>query len=665
MRGFSLFYVIVSHLRFLLLSLLGFAVLMSGVRFYLFSTHHVGPFNTIELLHALWIGFRLDLSLLAYTAALPLLYYFLVWIFNWHKKVLSASVLRVYLFIVFTLISLMLLGDVAYFSYFSQHISIMVFGVIDDDTRALMQIAQKNYNLPLLGTVAFAYFFLLGWLLRRRITFVSFQPPFVLQAAFFALAITLTLLLGRGTLGTFPLAKKLPEVSSDMLINMLPQNGVYATIDAIKQYTKSKRGNYDLIKELGYKGHIRDAFEHYLAAKPSDPLLQNLIKTTPKNAHLEAHPPHVVVVMVESFGLPITAYQSPTFDILGRLKRHFDTDTLFSNIISAGNGTIASMEPFLLNLTARPHSTPFGQSNYLGTAFVQAAARVYHNAGYETRFVYGGDLSWRNVGTFMARQGFEHQDGKGSIKDALHLTGNTIEHDYGVFDQYAYDYLIKQLKEATKPQFIFLLTTNNHPPYTIPANYQGAPLHLSDTLRANITGDLPLATKRLHDYQYALDMAGGFMDAITASTLKDNTVVAITADNNTIEGIMHYDNPINQSKKIPFYLYLPPALHVSDINTSTPGSHKDIFPTLYNLTLSQQSYIALGNNLRDTSVPHCGFNDAGIIISKDGAFQSGAPKTPAQKTCDDYYKATLAVGEYLIQHQNEAPVLTQQDIIRP
>lgn len=79
------------------------------------------------------------------------------------------------------------------------------------------------------------------------------------------------------------------------------------------------------------------------------------------------------------------------------------------------------------------------------------------------------------------------------------------------------------------------------------------------------------------------------------------------------------------------------------------GSHKDIFPTLYNLTLSDADYVAMGVNLLDPSVLHCGFND-GIIISEHGAFEVDKLKNPLQSgECNQYYKATLAAEEYLIR----------------
>jgi phosphoglycerol transferase MdoB-like AlkP superfamily enzyme len=648
-----------------LITLLSFSLIMSMVRLFIFVSHNTKSVeNYSDLLSALWLGFRLDGSILAYIMALSLLYLLVLWILRASKIIENSYVVfRYYLFIMLSIVSFMLIADIAYFSFFSEHITLMIFGIIDDDTAALFEIAKKNYNLTLIASALIIYlvgmYRFISYIFKKRPDLSSKTTPFLKQVGFFITLISLTTLIGRGSIGIFPLAKDIADVSDDPLINKLAKNGVYAMVDAYEQYTKSKDGSYDLIKMSGYKADIQEAFSLHVRHKiDRENLIKNLVKTTPKNETLEKNPPHVVVIMLESFGLPILKYQSEEFDILRRLKKHFDEDTLFTNFISSSNGTIVSLEPLLLNITARPQSTSFAQSRYLNTSFKQASARVYEDAGYETSFVYGGDLSWRNVGSFMGRQGFKNTYGKAAISKALHVNKKEAYHEWGIYDKYTYDFVYEKLKNAKKPQFIFVLTTNNHPPYTISKEYNSKELHFSKELSEHISGDKTLAKERFQDYQYALDMAGKFLDKIKNSSLVKNTLVAITGDNNTVEGIMHYDNYYDETKKIPFYLYLPDSLHVKDINTSIAGSHKDIFPTLYNLTLSNRSYISIGENLLDYNALHCGFNDAGVLMANDGGFKVSKAKTALQKECDKYYKASLAVTEYLIKNQTKASKLT-------
>ncbi|WP_324171148.1 LTA synthase family protein [Sulfurimonas sp.] len=531
----------------------------------------------------------------------------------------------------------------------------MIFGVFDDDTEALIHTAFNNYNVVLVALLLVVFFSFLYFLIFNMIKVTKrfeLKLSWLKQLSFFLILIISVALLGRGSVGIFPLAYSISDVSKDQLVNKLPQTPSFAIFDSYNQYTKSKSGNYNLIKMSGYKGNMPKAFEVFRQTKEIDRenLLNNLVQKTSKAEHLKGRLPHVVVVMVESFGMPLLDYQSDTFNIMGKIKKHFEEDILFTSFISSSNGTIVSLEPLLLNITARPNSTSFAQSSYLNTHFTQASAKVYADAGYKTSFVYGGDLFWRNIGSFMSRQGFNQIVGKGAIAKSLDKNIGAISHDWGVFDEYLYQYVYEILKDATEPQFIFVLTTNNHPPYTIPSHYKSNSLEVSADLKKHISGNLSLVKKRFKDYAYAVDSAGEFLDKIKSSALSKNSVVAITADNNTVEGVMKYDDYYTQSKRVPFYIYLPDALiPKAVIDTTVASSHKDIFPTLYNLTLYNKEYTAIGTNLFNNNTLHCGFNDAGVIMAKEGGFKATKAVSDEQKKCYEYYKASLSVTEYLIK----------------
>ena len=630
--------------------------LMSVARLYLYYSYGSDSSSFLELFYAFWLGVRLDASILSYILSLPVLLLFFVWLLNlkFLQKYLYGF-FRLYFLLFLTFLSALTFSDLVYFSYFAEHTTLMIFGVIDDDTNALVNTAFANYNIPLALLFLSAYFVFLYFIIMKTIKkrdTLFFEFSVLKQALVFLGIIVVVALLGRGSVGLFPLAKDIPDVSADPSINKLPQTAGYAMLNSYEQYAKSKSGNYDLIKTSGYKGKINKAFEIHTQKGNinTKDLISNITYKTAKNELLEKKTPHVVVVMVESFGMPLLDYQSESFNILGRLKQHFKQDTLFTNFISSSNGTVVSLEPLLLNITARPNSTSFAQSSYLNTSFKQASAKVYKDAGYETSFVYGGDLSWRNVGSFVSRQGFENVDGKAKIASSLGIDAEQNSHDWGLFDEFSYKYVEQKLLSATKPQFIFILTTNNHPPYTVPSDYKSNSLEVSQDLKEHISGNLDLAKERFKDYAYAVDMAGAFMDTLKNSTLSENTVVAITADNNTVEGIMRYDEYYTQTKRIPFYIHMPSYLKPKEpIDTSVASSHKDIFPTLYNLTLSQKEYIAIGTNLFDKNKLHCGFNDAGVIVSKEGGFKFTNAVSDEQKKCQEYYRASLAVTEYLIQ----------------
>ncbi len=614
------------------------------------------PFS--EILGAFWLGSRLDLSILGYTF-IPIV--LMAILFTFLQRRVSYKVTKplfiCYLFIIDVVASLILAVDYGYYAFFNEHISIFIFGFFNDDTTALLKIFWKNYPTIKIFIVAILYISTLAFIIKKifSLPMSKKEKTFKISTQFsilFTIALV-TLLAIRGSVGMFPISHWIKDVSSNHFVNQVRKNSVYSLIDAVNYYKKSLKSQRNLVKEMGFENNISAAFQIVTNKKTinlQDPE-KNLLKTTPYNKQIQKLKPNVVVIQVESFGTPILKYESDHFDIMRHLKKHFEEDTLFTNFISAANGTIVSMEPLLLNLVARPNTIPYGQSIFKNMQFPTAAARVYEKNGYETRYLYGGDLSWRNVGGFFPHQGFEHVEGKVKIAQTLHLNKAKDFHDWGVYDQFLYKYIIKRLKDAKKPQFIYAMTTNNHPPFELYADYKSKKLTIDANLSKHLKGDHKGILKRLYDYQYALDMAGKFLDAIKSSPLAKNTVVVITADNNTFEGHMKYDHFYQESKQIPFYIYLPSSIKPKKpIDTSVAGSHKDLFPTLYNLTLSNSSYMAVGSNLLDKSILHCGINEAGVIVTSDGAFESGVPKNEIEKKCDAYRKASIAVTDFLVKN---------------
>jgi phosphoglycerol transferase MdoB-like AlkP superfamily enzyme len=545
-------------------------------------------------------------------------------------------------------------SDFGFYSYFKEHINILFFGLFDDDTSALMVTFWNNYPVVLI-VGAFALTLLGGYWVIQKIFSFTFQPKERLLTRHISLILIplllLILLMIRGTFAMYPLGKMLPNISDNTFVNQTAQNSVRSFIRAYKLRKKFMSNHYSIIEQTGYSQHIEEAFRLHSPKASFDKknLLNNISYQTAKEVPAEAL--NVVVVMVESFGKPILDYNSESFDLLREMRQHFKEDALFTNFISAGDGTISSLESLLLNISFRPNSFPFAQSPMKQTQFDYTPAFLYNQKGYESSFLYGGDLTWRDIGSFIKNQGYK-VEGKVDIYNSIKKEDNLdYYHAWGIYDEFLFEHIEKKLNRATKPQFIVALTTNNHPPYTIPKQYHSKELTFSKNLKKHLTGDVALAKKRFYSYQYAIDQVGKFLTHIKNSNLKDNTIVVVTADNNTIDGIMTYDEkPLFNAKNIPLLLYIPKNVkeRVGAIDTTTFGSHKDIFPTLYNLTLSNTSYIAIGSDLLNKQLPHVGFNGSMVVSSKKETLKLKSLSEKTDSELKNYYKATLAVEEYLI-----------------
>src|SRR5690606_1947788 len=91
-----------------------------------------------------------------------------------------------------------------------------------------------------------------------------------------------------------------------------------------------------------------------------------------------------------------------------------------------------------------------------------------------------------------------------------------------------------------------------------------------------------------------------FMDEIKASPLGNNTLVAATGDHNNLMLFDFSDEQLFYHRSVPFYCYIPDA-YKPHVPLHEWGSHKDIFPTLINLSLPGSRYFNSGDNLFDTT----------------------------------------------------------------
>ncbi len=649
----------ISSLKKLFLVYIIFLLFMSIFRVIFFIYYNeLDSFTNFnfDMLNMLFLGFRLDLTVIGYIQVIPSFCLIFLYYLNSERVFyLFNKFLVYYLFIIFVIVSLLFVADFGFYSYFKDRLNILFFGLFEDDTVALLKTFWENYNVILILGVFFIYlvilFYIIKKIFQKDFTNQNFLKFIKIPVVFFLALLAFNFFIIRGTFGMYPLGKMIPNISQSEYINKMSQNSVRAFISANSVRNKFKKNKIDYIKETGFENNIERAFEIHKGTTNIDRenLLNNITYTTKK---VDDEDYNIVVIMVESFGIPILKYQSEEFDIMGNLKKHFEEDILFSNIISEGDGTISSLEALFLNIPYRPNSFPFSQSKFAQTSFAFSPAFLYTNAGFNTSFIYGGDLTWRDLGKFVKFQSYDSVEGKQDVFASIKVTKEESEyfHPWGIYDEYLYEHILNKLETSNKKEMILALSTNNHPPYDIPKNYETKIKSYSEDLKNHIIGDFDLAKQRFKSYGYALDSVGTFLDKFKKSKFKDNTIVVITADNNTIEGIMKYDdNPIFTSKNIPIYFYLPKKLKDRlEIDTSVAGSQKDIFPTLYNLTLKDTKYLSIGNNLFDKIYPHFGFNGSMIVNHGNEVRKLNSLKEKSEDELVNYYKASLAVTEYLI-----------------
>ena len=322
---------------------------------------------------------------------------------------------------------------------------------------------------------------------------------------------------------------------------------------------------------------------------------------------------------MEGFGSWILDHESEKFQISCGVSDWIAKSIYFDHFIQSGYSSIQNLAATILSLPSIPGRVPFTQRKYGIIPFESAFTEKYRQKGYETTFVYGGKLSWQRIGDFIPHQGFDHVYGEGNFDY------NTPKTDWGVYDEYLFQFVYDILINSNTPQFILFFTTTNHPPYELPSSFDAPSLYMSESLKSVIRGNENLAQKRFAAYQYASCQLNGFLNDLYNEPLLKNTITAVTADHN-LQGIRNYtEQDLMHQFRVPFFILGPVEIIGIPKTISGFGTHVDISPTLIELTLPKTTYLSFGKNLLVSTNELSVVNQNGIIFSPEHVLSYNYP----------------------------------------
>lgn len=556
-----------------------------------------------DVLIAFARGIQYDTMIICYFLAIPFILYLIgigVSRDSYHKMI--ARFISWFTLFILALAMVILFVDQYYYNYFQTHISVIIFGLADDDSQTVMSSVWTDYPIIRIAMVWLAVLFGFRYYFKRVYSFpeINFKLSKRLGASSIAVIVVLYIFGIRGSFGTYQLKMQDSQVSESKFINFLTINGIYA----LKQSFIERRNNGNLLenelanlKSLGYDSAqhaAKDYFEQDSEQQMNEhAAFEKLFHTTPKQQFLEKNKPNVVFVFMESMSNYNLHLDSKEIDLLGNLRPHFEAGPVFRNFVSSGNITIESLEYLMVN-------SPVGlsQTKYRHIQFPSSVAIPFKTKGYETSFITGGKINWRGMDKFASQQRFDNVKGMNDIKSTL---AKCKASKWGVYDEYLFDYVFDEISaKSAQPKFYFVQTTTNHTPFELPSDYKPAGISLTDSLKESLLVAEELAVKNLTAFQYANNSLGSFLNKIKNSPMAENTIVVVTGDHNNLM-LFDFDEAHQlQQRGVPLYMYIPEKYKPShQIDTSRFGSHKDIFPTIFNLALSGAKYYSLGNNLLD------------------------------------------------------------------
>ena len=179
---------------------------------------------------------------------------------------------------------------------------------------------------------------------------------------------------------------------------------------------------------------------------------------------LNTKKPNVLLIMMEGFGGVFVEPLGGLPDVAPNLNRLSEEGIFFTNCYAnsfrTDRGTVCTLSGYLGLPTASVMKIP-AKSRTL-----PAISEELVKAGYQTDFLYGGDINFTNMKSYLLSKGYQKL-----TADTDFSLAQQASNVWGVNDDITAEWLLSQLKERKEgPWFTTYLTLSSHEPFDVPYN---------------------------------------------------------------------------------------------------------------------------------------------------------------------------------------------------
>ncbi|MBI2966857.1 MAG: LTA synthase family protein [Bacteroidetes bacterium] len=175
---------------------------------------------------------------------------------------------------------------------------------------------------------------------------------------------------------------------------------------------------------------------------------------------LKIKQPNIVIIILESWSAdlvkPLGGFDSitPCFNYMaGR-------GILFTNVYAAGNLSHEGILSILSGYPAQPLTSVIKQPDkYPG---IPCITPILSEAGYNCAFIYGGELNYGNIKSFLYYNKFD------LIIEQDDFPFNTPGNRLTVHDEYLFSRSLDEIQQMKEPFFAMIFTGSSHAPYDVP-----------------------------------------------------------------------------------------------------------------------------------------------------------------------------------------------------
>lgn len=401
-------------------------------------------FGFADYMQVMIHGASLDAATAGYLTAFPFL---LVLISIWFRKFPLKKILYGYYILAAALISIIFVVDMALYTFWGFKLDASVFLYIDSPKEAL---ASVSVGFILLRVLAILLLIALNSWVLLKIT------PSVLTATRKRIAGTAGMLLLGGVL--FIIIRGGVTESTSNIGQVYFSNEPFLNHSAVNP-------DFSLLSSMGKSQDFASEFNFFDEEKRAA-LFDGLYPTTDGDSIIQVlntKRPNILIILMEGFGGAFVEPLGGLPDVTPHFNRLSKEGVFFTNCYAnsfrTDRGTVCTFSGYLGLPTASVMKIP-AKSRTL-----PAIAEGLSKAGYKTDFLYGGDINFTNMKSYLLSTGYQRL-----IANTDFSLAEQTSNAWGVNDDITFEYLYNQLRNRKEegPWHTAFLTLSSHEPFEVP-----------------------------------------------------------------------------------------------------------------------------------------------------------------------------------------------------
>ena len=449
---------------------------------FMLCCHEGHVFTIADVWQVVTHGLTLDLSTALYILIVPFLVCLVsVW---WNKGKVLGRILYVYFAVIAIAMSLAFVADTSLYPFWGFKLDSSCLQYLETPTEAMASVSTGYL------VIRFVAIIIIGILIFRgfpKFSILKSQISNLIETIVYLLLIPGIVIGIRGGLDESTTNIGQVYYSQDQFLNHSAVNPVFSFLASFEK-TVSAIPDYPFMEET----EREQLMEGLYFTDSIDP--DTLLRTSR---------PNVVVILMESCGGIFTEDIGKRSDIMPRLNQLTREGVYFSNFYAnsyrTDRGTLCTWSGYL----SFPRSSLMKMPSK--TRHLPGIANSLRQQGYQTHYLYGGDINFTNMRSYLVTIGFEQ----------LHwMKDYTSEEQesavWGVRDDITFGTLYDMITQQAQPYLIGYSTLSSHEPWDVPTH------RLDDEV--------------LNAFNYLDGCIGDFIDKIKQTPQWDNLLVILLPD---------------------------------------------------------------------------------------------------------------------------------------